>query len=250
MRVLAPVILLLCAIFMAACASPQKYVEYTPQSPTPEIFIKIKKDIVDKTIETGTRLGYSVLNYDYDKGSVQLSKQFLDSTWPVTVTTVIQNGKATAHIYAPSKVGAGPNIDDFHKALMTLFIGESIGDSISQHRDRNRNKAQKPIKLYNLIEKHEIGKNTVAIHMATVNYKPGYMFTARDHNKQVLGALFYQAANENDMREYNKFLKMNSVEKKQFIREVFLESKVDFGPIEVEPEGIDTATEIKPDDSL
>ncbi|MCG2700661.1 hypothetical protein L6267_00655 [Candidatus Parcubacteria bacterium] len=69
--------------------------------------------------------------------------------------------------------------------------------------------------------------------MATIKGKPGYLFLAIDRNGQVLGNLFCHATNENDMIEYNKFLKMNSVGKKQFIQKTFLRlAKVDLGPVE------------------
>jgi len=116
------VLLAFCLLFGACAISAQKHVEFTPKSPSPEIFAKIKKDIVDKAIETGNRLGYAVMDYDYEKGSVNMNRKFISSNWTVNITTVVQNGVATANIYAPSEtVGSGPDLDTFHQALMKLY---------------------------------------------------------------------------------------------------------------------------------
>ncbi|MFH1661474.1 MAG: hypothetical protein ABIA02_00010 [Candidatus Falkowbacteria bacterium] len=74
-----------------------------------------------------------------------------------------------------------------------------------------------------LVEEHEIGKNTVAVHVGTSKSRSGYIFIAYGSNSQIVSRLFYCSTREKDMRKYNEFLKMNSDEKKKFIHKDFLE---------------------------
>ena len=106
------------------------------------------------------------------------------------------------------------------------LIGEAIGNSM------DGKKIQKPNEVYDLIEKHEIGTNTVAIHTAITQYNPGYIFIVFDRNKKMVSNLFFYAAKEDDMKKYNAFLSMNTEEKRIYIYETFKKFGLDLGPIE------------------
>ncbi|MBA3046743.1 hypothetical protein KKC83_02135 [Patescibacteria group bacterium] len=83
-----------------------------------------------------------------------------------------------------------------------------------------------------LIAEYEIGESTVRLHITVYKNSPGYLFVARDYNKQILGSLFYHAAKEDDMKEYNEFLKMEQIEKEQFIHESFMKyAQIDLTPV-------------------
>ena len=115
-------LVLFCGIFLLSCATmignPIKRAGFVPKEPSPEMFAKIKKDVVDATLKLGTKLGYVPLNYDYEKGSVSLEKPYLDIRWKVDVTTMVT-------IYSPGAgkypTGTGPDLDTFHKTLMNLY---------------------------------------------------------------------------------------------------------------------------------
>ena len=105
------------------------------------------------------------------------------------------------------------------------LIGEGIGDSMSS-------KGKRPNELYDLIERYEVGDNVVTLHNATNKYRPGYLFTAWDRNRQVLGRIFCAQDDENAMKKYNEFLRMDNMGKINYVYERFLSYGVDLGPIE------------------
>ena len=122
-------------------------------------------------------------------------------------------------------------------------IGCDIGStllSISKNATKKSNYQQNTF-IGELIEQHAIGQNTVKINKATFNSESGIFFIAYDANGKQIGDVFYEANNEDDMRDYSKFSKMNSTEKKQYIHEDFIQyANVDLGPIE--PETVETVT--------
>ena len=115
---------LLCLVFLCcSCATTAKQVSYTPQNLNPEIVSKIKKDVVDKTIEVGTKLGYTPLEEDYNRGYVKLQKRwgpggFAPVTWTIIVSCTSQGKSVIAHIYTPDD---SPFVKDFHENLMSLY---------------------------------------------------------------------------------------------------------------------------------
>ena len=113
------------------------------------------------------------------------------------------------------------------------LAGEAVASLIGQS---DSNKIEDEI-----IEKYIIGKNTVTLYRT---YEPkednGIFFVATDESGKYLNDIFYHSEDENDMQKYNQFQKMNSAEKKQYIRKDFIEyANIDLGPIE--PEIVTTA---------
>lgn len=113
-----------CFVFLCySCTTIAKKVSYTQEDLTPEISSKIRRDVVDKTIEVGTNIGYTPLDQDYNRGYVKLQRRwgpggFAPVTWTIVVSCSSQGNSVIAHIYTPDDA---PDVKRFHEKLMSLY---------------------------------------------------------------------------------------------------------------------------------